>query len=323
MKANATASAPGKLMMTEEENQADTSCCATCGKAEIDDIKLKDCDGCDLVRYCSDACRQLHRQKHAGKCRKRVAELRDELLFKQPESSDVGDCPICSLPMPFDHTKGTVMGCCSKLICGGCDYANQRRQLEMRLDQRCPFCREHTPRTDEEYDKLEIKRIEANDPMAMCQKAANERDKGNHSSAFEYWTKAAALGDAQAHYMLADLYNEGEGVENDEAKYIHHLEEAAIGGHPGARYFLGFEEWNNNVNTERAAKHWMIAAKQGHDASMKELMEMFKEGFVEKEDLATALRAHKAALDATKSPQREAAEKSRGFTGVEEMEMIR
>ena len=32
-------------------------------------------------------------------------------------------------------------------------------------------------------------------------------------------------------------------------------------------------------------------------------------GFVEKEDLDSAFRAHKAAVDATKSPQREAEEK--------------
>ena len=26
-------------------------CCASCGIAGDDDIKLKDCDGCDLVKY--------------------------------------------------------------------------------------------------------------------------------------------------------------------------------------------------------------------------------------------------------------------------------
>ncbi len=35
-------------------------CCASCGIAEVDEIKLKICDDCDLVRYCSDACRQDH-----------------------------------------------------------------------------------------------------------------------------------------------------------------------------------------------------------------------------------------------------------------------
>ena len=31
--------------------------CASCGRAEVDDIKLKMCDGgCDLVKYCGDEC---------------------------------------------------------------------------------------------------------------------------------------------------------------------------------------------------------------------------------------------------------------------------
>eukprot|EP00986_Skeletonema_menzelii_P008758 scaffold3801_cov150-Skeletonema_menzelii.AAC.8 len=38
------------------------------------------------------------------------------------------------------------------------------------------------------------------------------------------------------------------------------------------------------------------------------LMVAFKDGLVSKENLASALRAHQAAIDATKSPQREAAE---------------
>ena len=34
----------------------------------------------------------------------------------------------------------------------------------------------------------------------------------------------------------------GEGVEKDEGKAIYHLEEAAMGGHPRARYDLGLGE---------------------------------------------------------------------------------
>ena len=43
--------------------------------------------------------------------------------------------------------------------------------------------------------------------------------------------------------------------------------------------------------------------------SLRALKECFKRGMVSKEDFAAALRAHQAAVDATKSPQREAAEK--------------
>ena len=80
--------------------------CASCGIVEVDDVKLKPCDGCDLVNYCGVTCQELHRPEHAGKCNKRAAELRDELLFKQPESSHVGDCPICCLPLSLSMKHG-------------------------------------------------------------------------------------------------------------------------------------------------------------------------------------------------------------------------
>ena len=105
------------------------------------------------------------------------------------------------------------------------------------------------------------------------------------------------------------MYDEGKGVEKDEGKEIHHLEEAAIGGHPGARYSIGAYEWNNNNNADRAVKHWIISATQGDDLSMKTLMEKFRDGCVSKEQLDATLRAHHTALNATKSPQRFAAKK--------------
>ncbi len=55
-------------------------------------------------------------------------------------------------------------------------------------------------------------------------------------------------------------------------------------------------------------KHWIIAVTQGHDGAIKLLMKLFENGFVKKEDIAAALRAHQAAVDATKSSQREAAQ---------------
>ena len=152
-----------------------------------------------------------------------------------------------------------------------------------------------------------MKRIEANDPVAMLQHGLDESKKGDYRSAFEYWTKATELGNAEAHFRLSDMYYHGRGVEKDERKEIHHLEEAANGGHPLARYNLGWNE-NKDGNIDRAVKHWIISATQGHDKSIKALMKEYKGGFVSKEDLAVALRAHQAAVDATKSPQRLEAE---------------
>ena len=285
-----------------------TFCCASCGIAEIDDIKLVPCDGCDLVKYCSDECKRDHKSEHKEECKTRAAELRDELLFKQPESTHKGDCPICMVPLPIHGNKSVIYCCCSKLICYGCVVANTQRNMEMRLPHSCPFCRESTFITDEEQDKLEMKRIEMNDPVAICKEGGKQYDKGEYRSAFEYWTKAAVLGEIEAHYRLSHLYREGKGVEKDEGKEIFHMEEAAIGGHPNARHNLGAHEWKQR-NVERAVKHWVIAARQGNDNSMKTLLDFFKEGYLNKDDLAATLRAHKAAADATKSKLRDFAEK--------------
>ncbi len=86
-----------------EVKEADTSITsyASCGIVEVDDIKLKESADCDLVRYCCDACQQNHKSEHEEACKIRAAELRDELLFKQPESTYPGDCPICFLPLPL------------------------------------------------------------------------------------------------------------------------------------------------------------------------------------------------------------------------------
>ena len=97
------------------EEPIDMMCCASCGIAELDDIKLKDCDDCDLVRYCSNECQEDHLPQHGEMCKERAAELRDEILFKQPGSSHFGDCPICCLPL--DHNKSTLYTCCSTSSC--------------------------------------------------------------------------------------------------------------------------------------------------------------------------------------------------------------
>ena len=132
--------------MSADTEGRDKACCASCGIAE-DNIKSKDCSACKLVRYCGMKCQRDHRQQHRKECKKRAAELRDEILFKQPESTNLGDCPICCLPLPIDHTKSTLMACCSKIVCIGCEYANMIRELEEKLDQKCPFCRHPVPKS--------------------------------------------------------------------------------------------------------------------------------------------------------------------------------
>jgi TPR repeat protein len=106
------------------------------------------------------------------------------------------------------------------------------------------------------------------------------------------------------------MYDLGLGVEKDEKKKVYHLEVAAIGGCVQARHNLGCHEVRKG-RMERAVKHFIIAANMGEEVSMKALWKYHAMGLVKKEQLTVTLRAHQAAVDATKSPQREQAERAR------------
>eukprot|EP00984_Skeletonema_dohrnii_P016558 scaffold7395_cov95-Skeletonema_dohrnii-CCMP3373.AAC.1 len=88
-----------------------------------------------------------------------AAELqRDEALFRQPESTHLGDCPICFLPLEIDPYKSTLQSCCSKVICKGCRRANKLRGVNKNLHHTCLMCRQPTPRSDKEVNMYSMKR---------------------------------------------------------------------------------------------------------------------------------------------------------------------
>ena len=215
----------------------------------------------------------------------------------------------------LNEHESTLMACCCKVICGGCHYANLMREAQGSLDSTCAFCRQPRPKSKEDFDMCLMRRVAANDPFALCQMGANRRNEEDYDGAFEYWAKAAALGDAAAHCGLSDMYRNGEGFEKDEKKALHHLEQAAIGGHPFARNNLGvLEERKGRI--DRAVKHWIIAAKLGDDLSLESIKGCFTAGLISKDVFAEALRACQAAIDETKSPQREAAVQKLNAAGI-------
>jgi TPR repeat protein len=106
-------------------------------------------------------------------------------------------------------------------------------------------------RDEADFDVNHMKRLEANDPEAICTMGFKRFEEGDYKGAFQYFSKAAGLGNIRAHHNLSCLYREGQGVERDEKKQMQHLEQAAICGHPDARHNLGVGEWNNG-RRERA-----------------------------------------------------------------------
>ncbi len=300
----------------KQESTADDEVCACCGVAAVDDVKLKDCDDCDLVKYCSDNCQGNHREQHEAACKKRKAELHNKHLFQQPDISHRGECPLCCLPLFLErYGKSALMGCCCKIICHGCSYANMKREREAGLQHRCAFCREPTEKSEEKWNKNIVERVKKNDKVAMThmgKKYYHERDYGK---AVEYLTKAAELGDVAAHGCLGGLYYNGDGVEKDTKKAVYHFEQAAIGGHPYARYKLAAHETNNG-RFKRAVRHLIMGANLGEERSPNAVKELFVQGKASKEDYAAALRGYQAAINETKSAGREKAEEAKTDGGL-------
>jgi tetratricopeptide (TPR) repeat protein len=290
--------------------EASDEVCACCGIAAVDDTRLKFCDDCDLVKYCGDGCQENHREQHEDECKERRAELHGKHLFDAPDSSHLGECPLCCLPLPIDESKSTMMSCCSKYICMGCCHANEKREIDQGLEwHKCAFCREPAPKSQKEVDKNMMERVKKDDPVAMTQMGKKNKMEGNYGKALEYWKKAAELGDVAAHACLGNLYFEGIGVEKDTIKALYYWEQAAIGGHPITRGGLGMLE-KFAGRFDRAAKHFIIAANLGCDTSLKYVKELFVQGSVSKEEYAAALRGYQSAVNETKSAERKKAEEA-------------
>lgn len=235
-----------------------------------------------------------------------MESARDKKLFEQPMSTHLGECPLCFLPMPTDKHQIIMNSCCSKLQCNGCAYAHQKHEMSLGLEQSCAFCRKPLQKNKEEEIANKMERVEANDAVAIREIGAHYANEGDYKGAFEHYTKAAELGDIEAHFLLSGLYAEGLGVEKNIEREIYHSEEAAIGGHICARHNLGIYEMINN-RTERGVKHWIIAANLGNDESMKTLREDYVRGNITKEVYAATLRSYQDAVVGMKSVQRKEA----------------
>ena len=83
-------------MSTDAGDEGGDMCCASCGVAEVgkrQSIEEMHCLQTRSILQCVE-CQRNHRPRHKKTCKQRTAELRDVILFKQPESrSQYGDLP--------------------------------------------------------------------------------------------------------------------------------------------------------------------------------------------------------------------------------------
>ena len=197
--------------------------------------------------------------------------------------------------------------CCGKYICTGCAIATREEMKEGNMKRLCIFCRVPIAREDslQQYEK----RMSLGDAEAFNMLGTQYHNGDitgipqDRNKALELWNKAAELGSCKANYILGDMYNSGESVERDNSKCIHHTTLAAIGGHEEARYNLGIIERDIIGNMGRS-KHYIIAARCGHDKSLKNVKEGYKAGLVKKDEYASTLRAYQFSANEMISEQR-------------------
>ena len=297
-----------EITCTEE----DVNVCASCGKEGESEASMNACNKCDLVVYCNAVCKKKHRSKHKKNCERRVAELYDERLFKQPPLKE--DCPICMLPLPSLSTGHEYYSCCGKKVCSGCIHAPVYDNLGNIIGtggRKCPFCRSPTPTSDKENIKRLKKRVESGDAEAIFSLGYYyyEGSYGlpqDYEQALKLWQQAGELGCAEAYGNIGNAYHFGEGVERDNKKADHYYELAAIGGNETARYNTGNSE-RRVCNWDRAIKHYMIAAGGGWNGSVKSIQQLYTNGHAKKDNYTSALRAYQKYLQEIRSEQRDIA----------------
>ena len=77
---------------------------------------------------------------------------------------------------------------------------------------------------------------------------------------------------------------------------------SAMGGHSICRHNVANTDISNG-HIDRAIKHYLIAASDGFEPSLKALQKAYRLGIAQKEDYAKALRAYQAYVGATTSTQ--------------------
>ena len=281
----------------------DMSTCASCGK-ECNSKDMNTCNKCKMVKYCNAACKKKHRTKHKKKCDRRVAELHEEALFKDPPPRE--ECPICLIPT-LTAEQSIFMPCCGKMVCCGCIYAMEMSEGK----DLCAFCRMPPPSSDE-VSIQGVKKLMNKDNAEAFNQLARAYSDGvlgmpqNHEKANELYLKAGELGCVDGYYNLGISYDRGDGVKSDGNKAKHYHELAAMGGCVEARNTLGVVEWNSG-NYDRACKHFTIAAKDGYKKSLDNVKIGFMKGVVTKDEYANTLREHHERQKEMKTNAREEA----------------
>jgi TPR repeat protein len=216
-------------------------------------------------------------------------------------SVPINDYAIANEGLAVKTMEG-YYSCCGKSICRGCEHSFNNSGTA----SKCPFCNSNRGKTAEEGVADMMKRVEAND-------AASIFILGDHyyqgiagiqqdcTKAMELYYRSAELGYGKAHSYLAQIFRD----EGDMKKAKFHVEAAAMAGHEPARCIVGNIEFESG-NTERAVKHWTIAASAGNYIAMHVLRTLFDQGVVCRELIDSTLMTYNNSCAEMRSEARDA-----------------
>ena len=231
-------------------------------------------------------------------------------------------CPICCYALPEAAMKSRYKSCCGEMICMGCLYGQHRtlvlgtgvkmplkgskeeeqefeRMCYSKIPMLCPFCRAKEPYNNTEILKRLYKQIEKhNDPTAMnvvgwWSMKGIEGLPQNLKKAEKLFKRSFDLGNIDVAHLLKQLYNK---YIPDQVLVMEYLEEGTRRGNACCMMDLANHTLQSG-NVKEATRLVIMSARLGLDKAMNKLMVYYRNGLLSKEDLATTLRAHKAAND--------------------------
>jgi len=249
------------------------------------------------------------------------ARLDNLLANAQKETADTDlfapipereECPLCLIPVSVKERDSVLKLCCGKTICIGCGYKHMLTDMMNKKgvshswdDYKCPFCQQE----DGKINNIKcLKRLmKKKNPEAFMMMAVNyETGEGvfqSETKSLEMRICAAELGHAPAYDAIAQYYHY-EIVKEDISRALEFYEIAAKKGNVKGHFHLA-DFHGRNENNYMRIKHLKVAASAGDKEAMDELMRLYKEEFVTKEDLTQTLRAYQTSNDLVKSKDRD------------------
>ena len=249
-------------------------------------------------------------------------ETKDIDLFAPINITEREECPICMIPLPYNEGEIIFKLCCGKKICRGCIHKHYLT-LKAKSDAKgdlvknlsdlaklglCAFCRQPVVIKDNGKIKQLKKLMKKNNTQAFMM-MADQYNEGqgviqSNTRAVEMYIRAAELGDADAYGNIGLAYELGDAVEQNISKSLEFYEVSAKKGsivsHKHLASFLG-----NKGDILESIQHLKITACAGDKHSMDYLMEVYKDNLLTKEELTRTLRLCQASNNAMKSNDRD------------------